>query len=236
MYFSSNLQILRKRCGMTQEKLADRLGVSRQAISKWESGETVPEISTLLQLAQLFSCTLDDLLQQDLSFPRSPVQIVTVKGFRMAKYRVISPNARQDVLTLLDHWAAGQGLVQPTILFWRFPYVTEEQQHRFSLEGFEAACVLPERFTPAASAIPITCQTDCTYAMLTLEDPSSHRRSQIPQGIRAIVEALQEKGIRKTAEEGFLPAFERCVVRDGKTVTELYLQCRNAPSTKEIQL
>lgn len=233
MHFASNLQFLRRRSGMTQETLANRLNVSRQAISKWESGETVPEIATLLQLAQLFSCTLDDFLQQDLSLPRSPVQIVTVKGFRMAKYCVISPNARQDVLTLLEHWAAGEGLSQPNILIWRFPYVTQEQRNRFSLEGFEAACVLPEDFAPAASDIPITCQTDCTYAVLTLEEPDRHR---IPQGIRTILEALQEMGIRKTAEEGFLPAFERCVVRDGKTVTELYLQCRGALSAKEIQL
>ena len=64
MFFGKNLQYLRKsNQNMTQECLAERMNVSRQTISRWESGEVLPEVSKLLELSEIFSCTLDSLLQ-----------------------------------------------------------------------------------------------------------------------------------------------------------------------------
>lgn len=63
MNFSEKLQILRKKKGLSQEKLAELLFVSRQAVSKWESGQTYPEIEKLIVLSDLFEITLDDLLR-----------------------------------------------------------------------------------------------------------------------------------------------------------------------------
>lgn len=59
--------ILRKRDNITQEQLAESLEVSRQSVSKWESDTTYPEMDKLLQLASLFNCSLDDLVQKDIS-------------------------------------------------------------------------------------------------------------------------------------------------------------------------
>lgn len=53
---------LRKQHNLTQEALADRLGITAQAVSKWETGITSPDISLLAQLADIFSITTDDLL------------------------------------------------------------------------------------------------------------------------------------------------------------------------------
>ena len=234
MYFSSNLQFLRKQNGMTQEKLAQKLNVSRQAISKWESGETVPEVATLLQLAELFSCKLDDLLRQELSLAQSPVRIVTVKGFRMVRYCVISPNAQQDAETLLKNWAAKEGIPKPSLLLWSFPYVTQEQKNRFSMTGFEAACILPEDHSPTDNTMPIMMQPDCSYACITIPEPTG--REGIAQGIRTILEALRTMGIPKTAREGFLPCFERRFEKDSVSYVELFLQCQDAPTTEVITL
>ena len=49
----------RKRLGMTQEQLADRVGVSAQAVSKWENDLSCPDISLLPQLAEIFGITVD---------------------------------------------------------------------------------------------------------------------------------------------------------------------------------
>ena len=59
--FSENLYKLRKLNNMTQEELAAELDVSRQAVAKWESGETVPDLERCRQLAEIFGVTLDDL-------------------------------------------------------------------------------------------------------------------------------------------------------------------------------
>lgn len=63
MNFSKNLQILRKRDNMSQEELAEKLDVSRQAVSKWESGGGYPETEKLLKLCELFNCSMDTLLK-----------------------------------------------------------------------------------------------------------------------------------------------------------------------------
>lgn len=65
--FSNNLPILRRRAGYTQEGLAEALAVSRQAVSKWESGATLPEAATLLTLAEALDCTLDQLMREELA-------------------------------------------------------------------------------------------------------------------------------------------------------------------------
>lgn len=67
MSLGQNLQFLRKQKEMTQEQLAESLEVSRQSVSKWESDTTYPETDKLLQIANLFHCTLDDLMQKDIS-------------------------------------------------------------------------------------------------------------------------------------------------------------------------
>lgn len=61
--FSANLALLRRTRGLSQEQLAEQLGVSRQSVSKWESGVCLPELSTLDTLCTLFGCTLDTLLR-----------------------------------------------------------------------------------------------------------------------------------------------------------------------------
>lgn len=72
MTFRTNLQTLRARRNMTQEQLAMLLGVSRQAISKWESEKAYPEMDKLLAICDLFGCTLDDLVLGDVDRPAAP--------------------------------------------------------------------------------------------------------------------------------------------------------------------
>ena len=62
MDFSKKLQDLRKQKGLTQEELAQKLYVSRTAISKWESGRGYPNIDSLKEIAKCFSVTVDQLL------------------------------------------------------------------------------------------------------------------------------------------------------------------------------
>lgn len=67
MSLGENLQFLRKRENITQEQLAEKLEVSRQSVSKWESDTTYPEMDKLLQISGIFHCTLDDIVQKDIS-------------------------------------------------------------------------------------------------------------------------------------------------------------------------
>lgn len=72
--FSQNLPKLRRQAGYTQEGLAEALGVSRQAVGKWEAGQTLPEAATLLELAELLDCSLDQLMRLPLEEELLPLE------------------------------------------------------------------------------------------------------------------------------------------------------------------
>jgi transcriptional regulator with XRE-family HTH domain len=65
MKLQEKILYYRKKSGLSQEALAEKLGVSRQAVSKWETGEAVPEIGKILLLAKTFGITTDSLLNDD---------------------------------------------------------------------------------------------------------------------------------------------------------------------------
>ena len=65
MSFSENLTELRKLNGFSQEELAERIGVSRQTLSKYETGESLPDIEKCKLLADAFSVSIDDLISYD---------------------------------------------------------------------------------------------------------------------------------------------------------------------------
>ena len=86
MSFGENLQMLRKKNQLSQEGLAEILGVSRQAVSKWELGEGYPEVDKLLLLSKKLDVSLDSLLRED----NTP--IVSENGKPSDMIRIISPN------------------------------------------------------------------------------------------------------------------------------------------------
>ena len=63
MIFSEKLQLLRRSKGLTQENLAEKLDVSRQAVARWESGQAYPDIGNLIAVSRLFHVTVDYLVK-----------------------------------------------------------------------------------------------------------------------------------------------------------------------------
>ncbi len=93
MSFRDNLQHLRATRNMTQEQLAMMVGVSRQSVTKWEAEKAYPEMDKLLKLCQIFDCTLDELVQGDLT-ARAPEPQLAVPSAALA----------EDVIGYDDHW------------------------------------------------------------------------------------------------------------------------------------
>ncbi len=65
MLLNEKLKMLRKEKELTQEELAEKLNVSRQAITKWESGEGIPDINNLKQISIMFNITIDELIKEE---------------------------------------------------------------------------------------------------------------------------------------------------------------------------
>ena len=72
MNLSEKLSFLRKEKGLSQENLADEMNVSRQAVSKWESGNVMPSLDNLIYLSKLYGVTIDSLIDDSQDLPPEP--------------------------------------------------------------------------------------------------------------------------------------------------------------------
>ena len=94
MGFGEKLSRLRKSAGFTQEDLAERLGVSRQAVARWEAEETSPDINTLLGICEVFHVSADYMIHSDYE---SDEDIPAVKE-KSSEVKSVSEKNRQNML------------------------------------------------------------------------------------------------------------------------------------------
>lgn len=103
MNFSEKLLALRKANDLTQEQLAEKLDVSRQSISKWESGQAVPELEKIVALSAVFDVTTDYLLKS------SEIDDLSVKTEMLEKQQqqiLIREQKRQQILRCIAYATA----------------------------------------------------------------------------------------------------------------------------------
>lgn len=79
MELAEKIMELRKRKGYSQEELAHQMNVSRQSVSKWEAGQSTPELERLIELAELFDVTLDELVRGDSSPKYNELDSITLR-------------------------------------------------------------------------------------------------------------------------------------------------------------
>lgn len=98
----NNLKIYRKESGLTQEQVAEKLNVSRQAVAKWENGETLPDIENCIALADLYGTTVDILVRNIASFAVSREGKKHMFGFSKLneKGQITLPKSCRDVFRL----------------------------------------------------------------------------------------------------------------------------------------
>lgn len=92
MILAEKIVQLRKMRGMSQEELAEKLGVSRQSISKWESAQTVPDLKRILGMAELFEVSTDTLLRDDMGLEENLAVVISAE----------EPEEQQSVYTVQE--------------------------------------------------------------------------------------------------------------------------------------
>lgn len=101
---AQNIQALRARDSFTQEALAERLGVSRQTVAKWESGEAVPDLVNAQSLSRLFKVRLDDLVNHSEERTGYPIPPAGLHIFGIAKIgergQIVIPKKAREVFGL----------------------------------------------------------------------------------------------------------------------------------------
>ena len=124
MIFSEKLLTLRKAKGITQEQLAEKLDVSRQSISKWESGQSAPELEKIVALSTIFDVSTDYLLKS------SEIDDLSVKTEMLEKQQqqMLVREQRQHQI-----WVCILYTIAVYLIFFAICFV--EHDLRFSLEA-----------------------------------------------------------------------------------------------------
>ena len=98
----ANIALYRKRAGLTQAGLAAKLNYSDKAISKWERGESVPDVITLLQLAEQFEITVNDLLSDPNALPENSDPGKLEKAMTQVSEKALKRKANKNVIQALS--------------------------------------------------------------------------------------------------------------------------------------
>ena len=96
----ANIVSYRKRNGLTQARLAEKLNYSDKAVSKWERGESVPDVMTLVQLSELFDISVNDLLLDPNELPDNLGRVERVMGVAVEK--TLKRKANKSIILMLS--------------------------------------------------------------------------------------------------------------------------------------
>lgn len=130
----SNIARLRRSCRLTQAELAERLNYSDKAVSKWERGESMPDVLTLMQLAEQFGTDVNELLsdpegkKEPAAVPEKTVQTAPVSEAKLEPEKIMLPDPKEMIRT------ADKGTIQKlsSILVWviaLFIYLVADSFH-----------------------------------------------------------------------------------------------------------
>ena len=166
---SNNLYILRKRRGLSQEEFAEKIHISRQAVSKWERGEALPDIENLIEIAEFYGVTIDELINKDEvigEVAESPVREDDSKSESEEKKSKIKvtwsfewKEAPYPIIVALVYLALGFLVPNGWAVYWTL-FITIPVYYTF------IDCIKARRFTPFA--YPVLCAfIYCLYGMLT---------------------------------------------------------------------
>lgn len=227
MSIGKNLQYLRKMYNkMTQEELAEKMQVSRQTISKWELDTVYPEIDKLLELCRIFSCSMDNLVRDELSTSDesySNIRVEEVEGFRYLRYAVISMMPEDDAMSHVKQWAEHCGISQPELIGWDFPFVSQEQINVFHMHGYTAAWILPTDMVIEDSQAEVITQDKQTYAAITIKNPFLAPFRTIPNAFKTLQSYMQINGLKRNDAHDVITCYERVYSIDGIEYMDVYI-------------
>lgn len=100
MTLAEKVMLLRKQRGWSQEELAEHLGISRQSISKWESGISIPDIDRIIKMSDLFGVSTDYLLKEQIEFEENKRGDQTNENIKISKAIEVSDEEVNDFINL----------------------------------------------------------------------------------------------------------------------------------------
>ena len=225
MSIGQNLQFLRKMRNMTQEELAEKLDVSRQTVSKWELDAACPEIIKVIELCELFSCSMDQLIREDMTVVDdlySNLRCEWVDSFRYLRHIVISSDPETDAISHMKRVAGELGIADAQIIGWDFPHLSQEQINVYNMHGYAAALMLPEG-AAAPEGSEVFTQPRQQYGAITIREPFTAPFTTIPNAYKVLLSWMKSNAIRGIRQKEAIDCFEREYTADGVDYMDVYM-------------
>ena len=129
MKFGDNLRNLRKNKKLSQEELAEKVMVSRQSVSKWETGEAYPEMNNILELCKIFHCNIGDLVNDnmtDIDSLGEDVKMSIVKFKKEKQKKVKGLSKAIFILSKIGEILLRIGIVMITLIMIAIPFLVKD--------------------------------------------------------------------------------------------------------------
>ena len=226
MSLGQNLQFLRRMRCMTQEELAEKMTVSRQTVSKWELDAIFPELPKIIELCALFSCTLDQLVREDMNVlddAYSDIREEWVEPMRYVAHTVVSTIPEGDAIDRATSWAKKLEIENPYIIGWDFPVPSQELINIHNMHGYTAALVLPDGTDADGLDTRVVQQGRQKYMAITIRDPFTAPFRLIPNAYKALMTYMHMNGIGHRQEKNVIACFEHDYTRDGVEYMDIFI-------------
>ena len=155
MQIGEKLKQKRNEAGFSQEILAEKIGVSRQTVSNWETNRSYPDIGSVLRLSDLYGISLDELLKEDTNM-RKHVEETAKLPVRWLNFLCGLTIALLPLNALLHYWGAVTGamvmkilvmILIPALIFARWKFTGGEKKEIYIITGFYAFIIIGEVIT-----------------------------------------------------------------------------------------
>ena len=181
MPLSQKILDLRTQRGMSQEELADALSVSRQSVSKWETGQSVPDLDKIIRLADLFGITVDELVREGErpEPPKAEPQVIYVtkekKGLTRTQKAGVCGEVLGAILFLLGLATLGAvtAVIGAALLILGLPLLLAKK-HPWIILGWLAVALSLLVFNPYTSVAPWALMGGLKYLYYYLTMPGLH--------------------------------------------------------------
>ena len=228
MGFGENLSFLRKmRNQMSQEELAEKIGVSRQTVSKWELNSCYPEMNKVIEICNIFSCSMDELVQKDMNVcddAFTDIRVEEIEEFQYIRYAVVSIEPEDDAMEHVRKWASLLEIENPIIVGWDFPIVSQEQINIFHMHGYASALILPDnQQLSLLDNMEVIKQQKQKYAAITIMNPFSAPFHLIPNAYKTLMYHIKINQLSDREPENVISCFEKVYERDGIICMDVYI-------------
>lgn len=207
MILADKIMDLRKKCGWSQEELADQLGISRQSVSKWESGMSVPDLEKIVKMSALFGVSTDYLLKDEIEemLPSETFETDDVEA------RPVSLEEANTYMNLVKENARKFAVAIPALVLSPIPMIllgafaeTHPEKYSENVLGGIGLAILLVIVLIAIVPIILSCMRLSKYDYLEKEEIT------LLYGVRGVVEKKKEE-YEETYRQGIVIGVVLCI-------------------------